>query len=162
MRCTNCGWMNPEGLTTCQKCNQPLVFTPIQNNDAVANPRATMISTQEPIVNPRATMLSAQDPIINPRATMMSTQEPAPNPRATMISTPVANPRATMLATQQPIEDPRATMITTQEVVKAESPVFHLYCMDAEIGDLQITAPAELGLAKGDIVFIKNLRYQVK
>ena len=25
MRCNNCGWINPDDLTKCQKCNQPLV-----------------------------------------------------------------------------------------------------------------------------------------
>ena len=34
MRCDNCGWNNPDGLTKCQKCNQELVQapTPVQNN----------------------------------------------------------------------------------------------------------------------------------
>ena len=25
MRCTNCGWMNPDDVTKCQKCGQPLI-----------------------------------------------------------------------------------------------------------------------------------------
>ena len=32
MRCDNCGWNNPDGLTKCQKCNQELVQTPVQAN----------------------------------------------------------------------------------------------------------------------------------
>lgn len=30
MRCDNCGWMNPEGLDVCQKCNQKLRATNIE------------------------------------------------------------------------------------------------------------------------------------
>lgn len=26
MRCNNCGWNNPDGVSKCQKCNQPLVM----------------------------------------------------------------------------------------------------------------------------------------
>lgn len=32
MRCDNCGWNNPDGLTKCQKCNQELVQAPVQAN----------------------------------------------------------------------------------------------------------------------------------
>lgn len=31
MRCVNCGWNNPDGITKCQKCNQPLPVVPVSN-----------------------------------------------------------------------------------------------------------------------------------
>lgn len=30
MRCSNCGWTNPDGITKCQKCNQSLLAETIQ------------------------------------------------------------------------------------------------------------------------------------
>lgn len=37
MRCDNCGWSNPEGLTKCQKCNQELIPAPVSSSSAPAN-----------------------------------------------------------------------------------------------------------------------------
>ena len=36
MRCNNCGWTNPEGLSKCQKCNQTLsVCEPLESKEIV-------------------------------------------------------------------------------------------------------------------------------
>lgn len=52
MRCTNCGWENPEGTQRCEKCNSPLVGAPVYEPKA-EEPRQDLKSTvrevQEPI-----------------------------------------------------------------------------------------------------------------
>lgn len=132
MRCNNCGWDNPAGLTSCQKCNQPLEFTPIQ---------------QQPVVNTRATMVDIQQEVSNPRATMADVQQT------------VSNPRATMVDDQQPVINPRATMV---DIPKKENTIT-LTCIDNPgIGEIQITTSSDIGLAAGDMIFIKNYRYQAK
>lgn len=53
MRCDNCGWSNPEGLTKCQKCNQELL-PPVSNaiNQTVLDPnRQSAASQQSPSVS---------------------------------------------------------------------------------------------------------------
>ena len=38
MRCNNCGWNNPDGISKCQKCNQPLTMetVPMSQDDGLA------------------------------------------------------------------------------------------------------------------------------
>lgn len=118
MRCSNCGWNNPDGIDTCQKCNQPLVFSPIQPSNNAFNPRATMVDIHQQDCNPRATIVDVQHAGYNPRATMLD---------------PVSSEK-------------RIT----------------LFCMDdTNKGEIQIIS-TDLVLVPGDIVFIKNMRYQVK
>ena len=38
MRCDNCGWMNPEGVENCQKCNQKLRLSPVEEPKKVNAP----------------------------------------------------------------------------------------------------------------------------
>ena len=38
MRCDNCGWMNPEGVENCQKCNQKLKLSHVEAPVAVSAP----------------------------------------------------------------------------------------------------------------------------
>ena len=51
MRCDNCGWNNPDGLTKCQKCNQELkqAPAPVQNNfnQTVLDPSRNRSEVQE-------------------------------------------------------------------------------------------------------------------
>lgn len=76
MRCTNCGWDNPEGIERCQKCNQSL------RNGSFFNTKATMID-----VNPRSTILD------NNQSYLRVTEREV-NPRATLVDVPA---RSTML-----------------------------------------------------------------
>lgn len=49
MRCTNCGWENPEGAQRCEKCNSPLVGAPVYEPKA-EEPQTKMKSTvREPL-----------------------------------------------------------------------------------------------------------------
>lgn len=45
MRCQNCGWSNPEGATSCEKCKHPLDV--IQNNTITSNEGETFQPIQE-------------------------------------------------------------------------------------------------------------------
>lgn len=162
MRCNNCGWTNPAGATTCQKCNQPLQNSASQPSSAAFNPRATMVEMNRPEANPRATMVDANPMAGNPRATMAEVNPMVYNPRATVaeVSPIVSNPRATMVDAQPTnTADPRATLFD----VVPETRIYKLFCMDdPAMHDIQIAATDDFGLAPGDIIFIKNLRYQVK
>ena len=51
MRCDNCGWSNPEGLTKCQKCNQEL--TPSVSVAPVASPASSNSMNQTVIDSSR-------------------------------------------------------------------------------------------------------------
>lgn len=146
MRCSNCGWNNPDGIDTCQKCNQPLVFSPIQPSNNAFNPRATMMEFHPSDIDPRATMIDTQQSNINPRATMVDIHQQDCNPCATIVDVQHAgyNPRATML-------DP----------VSSEKRIT-LFCIDdTNKGEIQIIS-TDLVFVPGEIVFIKNMRYQVK
>ena len=46
MRCDNCGWMNPEGIENCQKCNQKLKASYIEEVNHVD------VQEQAPATNP--------------------------------------------------------------------------------------------------------------
>ena len=48
MRCDNCGWMNPEGVENCQKCNQKLKVSQIEAPKVVQTPKPE----PEPVVAP--------------------------------------------------------------------------------------------------------------
>ena len=52
MRCTNCGWENPEGAQRCEKCNSPIAGAPA-NEQRIEEPRQDIKSTiremQEPV-----------------------------------------------------------------------------------------------------------------
>ena len=147
MRCNNCGWTNPAGAATCQKCNQPLEFSPIRTSSTAFDPRATMVETCPPVADPRATMAEAYPTAADPRATMVDTRQT------------VADPRATMVDARQTAPNPRATMFD----VTPDTKVYNLYCMDdASKARIQMMATSDLELQPGDIIFVKNLRYQVK
>ncbi len=47
MRCDNCGWNNPDGLTKCQKCNQELKSAPNFNQTVMAPNREHSVPVQE-------------------------------------------------------------------------------------------------------------------
>ena len=52
MRCTNCGWENPDGAQRCEKCNSPLVVAPAYEarpEEPGQNVKSTVREVQEPI-----------------------------------------------------------------------------------------------------------------
>lgn len=59
MRCQFCGWDNPEGKTSCEKCNKPLLDGSNNETDSVAlqdrHPKATVLQGASSF-NPRETV----------------------------------------------------------------------------------------------------------
>ncbi|MBR0531065.1 MAG: zinc ribbon domain-containing protein [Bacteroidales bacterium] len=52
MRCTNCGWENPEGAQRCEKCNSPLAGQPVYSPTPAQEPvdvKSTVREGQAPI-----------------------------------------------------------------------------------------------------------------
>lgn len=114
MRCNNCGWVNPDGLTRCQKCNQPLFSediipeaepeihkTPAESlsqtvpmsapelKRTVAHISAETIplhETPKPVVAPEPVTEAIQEPIAMPEPVPEVKPEPAP------VVEPVAEP----------------------------------------------------------------------
>ena len=151
IKCNNCGWTNPDGLSYCQKCNSPLAVVGSQPS---YDPRATMVEA-----NPRATMAD-----VNPRATMAEYDSRATmadvNPRATMAE---VNPRATVAEV-----NPRATVADfNPRATMCEAPVessrdYKLLCLDDRMGNIiMLSSQTPLTLMDGEIVLIGGLRYKV-
>lgn len=160
MRCSNCGWNNPDGASTCQKCNQPLNFSPIQTTSSTFNPRATMVELQQSVVNPRETMIDPVQVGLDSRATQVDPIQSGVNTRETQVDVqiPENNSQKTMVDFAQSPVNPRATIVD----IAPNTKVYQLFCMDDElIGEIQITSSQDLGLSSGDIIFAKNLRYKV-
>lgn len=169
IKCNNCGWNNPDGAVSCQKCNSPLavVGTQVAYNPratvADANPRATMAE-----VNPRATVAEINPRVtvaeVNPRATMAEVNPRATvaevNPRATVAE---FNPRATVAEF-----NPRATVAefnpraTVCEAPIANAKEYKLLCMDDRMGNIiTLSSQTPLSLMDGEIVLLGGLRYKV-
>lgn len=160
IKCNNCGWNNPDGAVSCQKCNSPLAVVGTQTaynpraTVADVNPRATMAD-----VNPRATVAD-----VNPRATMAEVNPRATvaevNPRATVAE---VNPRATVAEV-----NPRATVAdfnpraTVCEAPIASAKEYKLLCLDDRMGNIiTLTSQSPLSLIDGEIVLLGGLRYKV-
>lgn len=50
MRCDNCGWMNPEGVECCQKCNQKLKTAHVEEPTVVRAPKPEPAQVSAPAV----------------------------------------------------------------------------------------------------------------
>lgn len=173
MRCSNCGWTNPDGVIRCEKCNQPLAAShPVvafSNNGNVCPNCGNSVRAGEDRCPQCGYMLSSiqhssvsDNP--NNRATTMAGPVNNPDGRATVMAVPMSNDgtRATVMATPSYAPKPMMAMPVTSQPSPA-SCCIRLSCMDdASHAEITIQSAKSLAMHPGEIILIAGLRYIVK
>lgn len=131
MRCSNCGWDNPDSVAHCQKCGQALVFSVHHSQEntlsgkacpACSYPLSTLSRVcpwcgtpvagfesapkpEKPVREPKVTMLQADFPVFQPEPRQEEASAPVPETSAPVQAPPAPRWKPTVADIAQTLAD---------------------------------------------------------